>query len=778
MELGELIDKYGSDKKVSGYDYFYAKIFEKIRFDKIDYLEIGLGTLQPEIPSTFIGIKQYFPNFTPSSCLRVWKEYFENGNIYGVDVAPDCMIEEDRIKTFLMSSTDLDACNKNLDNLSFNIILDDGLHTAIAQLTTFRNLFDRVKFGGYYIIEDIGGGGDGKNVFGDYNAELREIIDNHEYFYGGNFLCVKKNNSKKGQIHSIEEFTGYVEHKLPGNENLTIVTGLWNINRNGRPFDHYIENFKRLLDIPQNLFIYIPKEYEYLVWEKRKKQNTIVKIYELDDVKKLYAPFWDKTQEIRTDPNWFNLASWLKDSPQASLEWYNPIVQSKMFMVNDASIWNPFGTEYFFWIDAGITNTVSYHHLVHDDVLNSITEYGNPFLFLSYPYEANNEIHGFHIKAMNMYAEQDVKYVCRGGLFGGHKDQIREANSTYYSLLQKTLNSGYMGTEESLFAIMSYNEPDLYKRYELDGNGLIGKFTQALVDNNVKLTEVVKPKIINPIKVTDKDVLSYKTNLYMLTFNFPEQILHTIKSMEKTPEWLTRPSLVLLDNSTKEGAKIENKKIAEKYNFEYIDLGSNTGICGGRQAAAEHFHNSDADFMFFFEDDMTVNSPEMVGQVCRNGFRKYVPNLYNILHKIMLKDGFDFVKLTFTEVYFDNDKQCSWYNVPQVIRSKYWPNYDKLPVTGLDPNAPLTNFKNIRVMDGVSYIDGEVYYANWPMIVSKAGNKKMFIDTKWAHPYEQTWMSHMYQMTLEGDLKPAILLAAPIWHDRIMHYAPDERREN
>ena len=64
------------------------------------------------------------------------------------------------------------------------------------------------------------------------------------------------------------------------------------------------------------------------------------------------------------------------------------------------------------------------------------------------------------------------------------------------------------------------------------------------------------------------------------------------------------------------------------------------------------------------------------------------------------------------------------------------------------------------------------------MIVSKAGNKKMFIDTTWAHPYEQTWMSHMYQMTLEGNLKPAILLAAPIWHDRIMHYAPDERREN
>jgi hypothetical protein len=81
-------------------------------------------------------------------------------------------------------------------------------------------------------------------------------------------------------------------------------------------------------------------------------------------------------------------------------------------------------------------------------------------------------------------------------------------------------------------------------------------------------------------------------------------------------------------------------------------------------------------------------------------------------------------------------------------------------------------------MDGLAYIDGEVYYANWPMIVSKAGNQKMFIDTKWGHPFEQTWMSHNFQLVREGKLKPAILLASPIWHDRIKHYSPGERREN
>ena len=622
-----------------------------------------------------------------------------------------------------------------------------------------------VDYGRFYPVNLM------SNPFNLPNAEiyLEEdvMVDNFE-----------NGNRKTLALWDLDKIRNKTINTKQEKKNTTIVTGLWDINRQGRDFQHYIDNFKLFLDIPQNLFIYIESKYEHIVWEKRDKSNTFVKTYELSDIKNLYAPHWDKTQEIRTNPNWVNLASWLGGSPQASLEWYNPIVQSKMFMLNDASIWNPFDSEYLFWLDAGITNTVPHTHFVENNVLDSISNYGNPFLFLSYPYEAANEIHGFEIKAMNMFAGADVKYVCRGGLFGGHKDQIRDANSTYYSLLQRTLNSGYMGTEESLFTIMSYNEPELYQRYELDGNGLIVKFTQAIIDNNVKLVEVVKPKITNTSRVSDRDVLNYKTNLYMLTFNFPKQILHTIKSMEKTPEWLTRPNLVLLDNSTNEDAKIENKKIAEDYNFEYVDLGGNTGICGGRQAAAEHFDNSDSDFMFFFEDDMTVNPPEMVGEVCRNGFMKYVPNLYNILHKIMLKDGFDFVKLTFTEVYFDNDKQCSWYNVPQNIRSRDWPNYDKLPVTGLDPNAPLTNFKNIRVMDGVSYIDGEVYYANWPMIVSKSGNKKMFIDTKWAHPYEQTWMSHMYQMTKEGDLKPAILLAAPIWHDRIMHYTPEERREN
>ena len=99
-------------------------------------------------------------------------------------------------------------------------------------------------------------------------------------------------------------------------------------------------------------------------------------------------------------------------------------------------------------------------------------------------------------------------------------------------------------------------------------------------------------------------------------------------------------------------------------------------------------------------------------------------------------------------------------------------------MNGLDPNTPRTEFNKINVYEELAYIDGDVYYANWPLITSKEGNRKMFLNTKWAHPYEQTWMSHMFQESVKGNLKPAVLLAAPTWHNRIVYYQPEERREN
>jgi hypothetical protein len=164
--------------------------------------------------------------------------------------------------------------------------------------------------------------------------------------------------------------------------------------------------------------------------------------------------------------------------------------------------------------------------------------------------------------------------------------------------------------------------------------------------------------------------------------------------------------------------------------------------------------------------------------LCKNGFRQYVKNLYKNSLNIIHKEEFDFLKLSFSELYGDNGTQWSWYNVPQHLREEIWPEKPNLPINGLDPNSPKTKFNNIKSLNNVPYIDGEIYYSNWPQVVSRYGNKRMFLDTTWGHPFEQTWMSHMYQETIKGKLNPAVLLASPINHNRIKYYEAHERREN
>ena len=562
--------------------------------------------------------------------------------------------------------------------------------------------------------------------------------------------------------------------------NLTIVSGLWDINRVGRDFSKYEEHFDKFLKIPCNMVLFVPKSLEDFVWSRRSKENTHVKISELEDVKNLFSPFWDKWQSIRNSESWQNQTGeqgWLKQSPQCQNEYYNPIVMSKMFMLHDAKCFNVFDDDYLIWLDAGISQTVYENYFYEKENLKEITKHIKPFLFLSYPYEAADEIHGFNFEAMNRFADKRVEYVCRGGLFGGHKDFLSEANSEYYTMLNSTLSEGFAGTEESVFAILANLYPDNYRRYALDGNGLIVKFMQAIDSGEVELEKIKKSN--RGFKSVIKDISEIKTNLYFLTFNYPDQLEYTISSLANNNQFLNHPyQKVIVDNSTDEQARVENKKVCDKYGFEHIIRGENTGICGGRQFIAEHFNDSDADFYLFFEDDMTIAEPNEIG-FCRNGFRKHVPDLYLNIHQIMMKEDFDFLKLSFTEVYMDNNIQVSWYNVPQEIRDRDWPDYSKLPTTGLDPYSPRTKFGKIeRLNDGLCYMTGEIYYCNWPLIISKEGNRKMFIDTKWAHPYEQTWMSYIYQETKKGQIKPAVLLASPVIHERFKYYQAEERREN
>jgi len=556
-------------------------------------------------------------------------------------------------------------------------------------------------------------------------------------------------------------------------KNITLVTGLWNIKREelsegwSRSFQHYLDKFEQLLKVENPMIIFGDSELESFVFERRNRDNTLFVNRSQEWFKN---ELYDKIQEIRTNPEWLNLAGWLPESTQARLEMYNPLVMSKVFLLNDAKIMDPFESEMMFWIDAGLTNTVHPGYFTHDKVLDKLSKYISKFSFVCFPYDAENEIHGFEYNKLNSIAGAKVNKVARGGFFGGPKHTIGDINGIYYNFLKNTLDEGYMGTEESIFSIMCYTHSDLINYFEIESNGLFGKFFEDLKNDDLKPKSESKISVVNNLDTN-------KVGLYVITFNSPNQFRTLIDSMiAYDKDYIYKTKKFLLDNSSDLTTTEEYSVICEEYGFEHIKK-DNLGICGGRQWIAEHFQNeTDLDFYLFFEDDMFFYPNE--GEVCRNGFNRYVPNLYSKTLQIVKKENFDFLKLNFSEFFGDNGTQWAWYNVPQNVRQKYWPGKNRLPEQGLDPNAPKALYDSVRTYQGVPYVTGDVYYCNWPQIVSRTGNQKMFLDTTWGHPFEQTWMSYMYQLVKEGELYPGLLLMTPTEHDRFDHYERSLRKES
>lgn len=554
---------------------------------------------------------------------------------------------------------------------------------------------------------------------------------------------------------------------------VTFVTGLWNIKRDtlgegwSRSFDHYLQKFEQLLQVDVNLIIFGESELENFVWERRTRQNTQFIVRDQNWFK---SEFYDKIQNIRTNPEWLGQAGWLSESTQAKLEMYNPLVMSKMYLLHDAKLMDQFDSDYLFWIDAGLTNTVHPGYFTHDKVQEKLPKYFDKFSFVCFPYDANSEIHGFNFNKINQLAGSKVDMVARGGFFGGPKHSVSDLNGIYYNLMSSTLNSGLMGTEESLFTILCYKHPDLVNYFEIEYNGLMGKFFEDLKNDTLEK----KSKL--PIQIQNNNLDINNSALYVITFNSPKQFETLITSMNQYDDnFINKPKKFLLDNSSDLSTTERYKELCDQYGFEHIKK-DNLGICGGRQWIAEHADSNNFDFYWFFEDDMFFYPHE--GEVCKNGFNRYVKDLYKISMEITKTHNFDFLKLNYTEFFGDNGTQWSWYNVPQSFRETRWPEKSQLPVQGQDPNAPRTLFRNIRSYKGVPFIDGEIYYCNWPQVVTKEGNKKMFLTETWAHPYEQTWMSYMYQETVAGNLRPGMLLMTPTEHDRFEFYDRGLRKES
>lgn len=276
-------------------------------------------------------------------------------------------------------------------------------------------------------------------------------------------------------------------------QNITLVSAMLNLGRHAlgggfaRTFKHYIERFRGFMAYNYPKIIFIDADYyddfKPLIDGSPGPVHVILRTV---DYLKQNFKYYDLVQEIRKNPQWYKQQGWLTDSPQAKLEFYNPLVMSKIFWTTEASRLNPFNTDTFLFIDGGhLCNNPSGVNLAKQRFI--LDNFLNDKLFITYfdyvPAERNGEIHGFEKKAFQDYIgyHKLPLLVGRGGVFGGRPEFLEVAIQVLDVIMEETLSKRYMGTEENFFSILYYRFPELVHRYD-NGEGGNCAFFNHVVD--------------------------------------------------------------------------------------------------------------------------------------------------------------------------------------------------------------------------------------------------------------------------------------------------------
>jgi hypothetical protein len=135
------------------YTPYYYDILSPIKNTCKNVLEFG------------IGFNNYTHGALHGGSLKMWKEFFPNALLVGLDFNKDLLFKDDRIDTFftdqkseeILINTKKEIFNKYPTILSdkFDLILDDGSHDYEDQIRSINIYWDCLKVDGYYIIEDI-----------------------------------------------------------------------------------------------------------------------------------------------------------------------------------------------------------------------------------------------------------------------------------------------------------------------------------------------------------------------------------------------------------------------------------------------------------------------------------------------------------------------------------------------------------------------------------------------------------------------------------------------
>lgn len=88
--------------------------------------------------------------------LHMWSEYYPNAKIIGYDIEDKSSLSfNDNVSVKLLDQSNKSQLSELAKQTDIDIIVDDGSHIIQHQILTFEMLFNCLKSGGQYILEDL-----------------------------------------------------------------------------------------------------------------------------------------------------------------------------------------------------------------------------------------------------------------------------------------------------------------------------------------------------------------------------------------------------------------------------------------------------------------------------------------------------------------------------------------------------------------------------------------------------------------------------------------------
>ena len=130
--------------------------------------------------------------------LRAWREYFENGEIYGLDIDPNTIFQEPRIQTSVADQNKIESLNSAFKKfgVKFDVVIDDGWHQPEASVNTMIAAIPFMSDDSVFVLEDIKG-----HLYAPFFSRLANIINVYEEFTA-EYVDLDKSLQKAGMKQS------------------------------------------------------------------------------------------------------------------------------------------------------------------------------------------------------------------------------------------------------------------------------------------------------------------------------------------------------------------------------------------------------------------------------------------------------------------------------------------------------------------------------------------------------------------------------------------------